>query len=331
VAQTTKDLTGQVGSFYSLTPERVLDAVARVGQEPTGLCFALNSLENRVYEVELEDRQRVVAKFYRPGRWSRDTILDEHRVLRAIADAEIPTCPPLALPSGSTLEQTPEGIHVALFPRLVGRGVDELAGDDYHRLGQLIGRIHVVTAQLGLRHRPEISPATYGAQCLAIVLEQGRLTGALRPRYEQAAQQLIELAQARWRDVATFVVHGDCHRGNLLAGRDGWFFLDFDDCAVGPAVQDLWLLLPARVADCWPEVEALLAGYEQFRTFPRESLGLIEALRGLRYLRYAAWIATRWDDPAFGRAFPDFGSERYWQQQVADLHEQIAQLTAEPR
>ncbi|MFH1812170.1 MAG: serine/threonine protein kinase [Pseudomonadota bacterium] len=318
-----KTVVDPSGSFFSLTPDRVLDAVERAGQPTTGLCYALNSLENRVYEVELEDRQRLVAKFYRPGRWSRATILDEHSVLTALDQAEVPTCAPLMLPTGSTLEQTPDSIHFALFPRVGGRAVDELNSDDYRRMGRLLARIHNVAASLNLLHRPELSPVTYGSQSLALVLELGSLEGALRTRYETTARAFIELASLRYKDVPLSVVHADCHRGNLLAGRDGWFFLDFDDCALAPAVQDFWLLLPARVADCPDEVDAMVEGYQEFRSFPRETLGLIEILRGLRYLRYAGWIASRRHDPAFERAFPDFGSERYWQTQLSDLAEQL--------
>jgi Ser/Thr protein kinase RdoA (MazF antagonist) len=313
-------------SFFSLTPERVLDAVERAGQATTGLCYALNSLENRVYEVELDDRQRLVAKFYRPGRWSRDTILDEHLLLAALRDDEVPVCAPLPLPSGSTLEATPEGILFALFPRVGGRAVDELDAEAMRRMGRLLARIHNTAARLELRHRPTLSPATYGEQSLGLVLQRGGIEGALAARYEQTARAFIELARLRFDGVPTSVVHADCHRGNLLAGRDGWFFLDFDDCARAPAVQDFWLLLPARVPDCRDEVEALLEGYAEFREFPVDSLGLIEVLRGLRYLRYAGWIASRRDDPAFARAFADYGSERYWQGQLTDLAEQLERV-----
>ncbi len=311
--------------FFTLTPDRVLAAIEESGHRCTGLCYPLNSLENRVYEVELDDGRRVVGKFYRPGRWSQDTILDEHRLLAALTDAEIPVCAPLAFPDGRTLHATADEIFFAVFPRTGGRSPDELAPADFTQLGRLIARIHNVAAAMRLRHRPVLSPDTYGQDALAVVLEQGNLGPGMRERYTDAAERLIDAARQRFRP-GSFVVHADCHRGNLLRGSAGWFFLDFDDAAVAPPVQDLWLLLPGRPGQCPEEVEALVQGYEEFRELDRSSLALIEALRGLRYLRYAAWVASRWEDPSFPRAFPTFGSERYWQEQCADLYEQVALL-----
>jgi Ser/Thr protein kinase RdoA (MazF antagonist) len=314
--------------FFTLTPERVLDAVEHASVPTTGLCYPLNSLENRVYEVELEDRSRVVGKFYRPGRWGEETIRDEHRALIALTEAEIPVCPPIAFDDGDTLHTTEDGIFFALFPRTGGRSPDELLGEQFEQLGRLLGRIHNVLAAIGLRHRPAISPQTYGEQCLATILERVEMPPGLRHRYDDAVQRLVEAGARRFAAIveSPFPVHGDCHRANLLWGREGWFFLDFDDMGTCPAVQDLWLLLPARPRDCPRELELMLAGYRQFRDFDEGTLGLIEVLRGLRYVRYAAWIARRWDDPSFPRAFPDWGSERYWETQVADLHEQLALL-----
>lgn len=313
-------------TFFSLTPERVLDAVERAGERTTGLCYALNSLENRVYEVELDGGRRVVAKFYRPGRWSAPTILDEHLLLARLAEAEVPVCPPLRFPGGATLQHTPDGIAFALFPRTGGRAPEELADDDLKQLGRLLARIHAVSSRLELPHRPALSPRTYGADALEVITRGAQMSDGLAARYADAVRRLCAHAERRFVGADTFVIHADCHRGNLLAGRDGWFFLDFDDAARGPAVQDLWLLLPGRPRDCPAEVEALVAGYEQLRDFDRRTLRLIEALRGLRYVRYAAWITARWQDPSFPRAFPQFGSESYWQGQLGDLEEQIALL-----
>ena len=313
-------------NFFSLTPDRVLAAVERTGQPTTGLCYALNSLENRVYEVELEDRQRVVAKFYRPGRWSREAIAEEHLLLAALYEHEIPVCRPLAFDDGSTLKQTEDGIFFTVFPRVGGRCPDELIGDQYEQLGRLLGRIHNVSAATPAKDRPTISPQTYGLQCLATIEELGELSPSIRARYADAVHRLVELCQPWFADSAAQWVHGDCHRANLLFGNEGWFFLDFDDSAIAPPVQDMWLLLPARAKDCPVELESLLRGYEQFRSFDHGTLRLIEALRALRYVRYAAWVCARWDDPSFSKAFPDWGSERYWEQQISDLHEQLGVL-----
>jgi Ser/Thr protein kinase RdoA (MazF antagonist) len=314
--------------FFTLTPERVLDAVERSGHATTGLCYPLNSLENRVYEVELDDRSRVVGKFYRPGRWEEQTIRDEHRVLAALREAEIPVCAPLVL-GDETLHTTADGIFFALFPRTGGRIPDELVGDEFAQLGRLLARIHNVTASLELRHRPVLSPRTYGTECLQMILDRTDMPPGLRHRYQDAVERLVGVADRRFAGVESVVVHADCHRGNLLRGNTGWFFLDFDDMASAPPVQDLWLLLPGRARECRAEIDQLLEGYEQFRDFDRRTLSLIEVLRALRYVRYAAWIARRWDDPAFPRAFPDFGTERYWEAQVSDLHEQLALLDDE--
>ncbi len=322
-------LTGSVGSFYSLSLERVLEAVELAGYQTTGLCYALNSLENRVYEVELDDRRRVICKFYRPGRWSRETILDEHRLLAALVAAEVPVCAPIAFADGDTLHNTPEQIQFALFPRTGGRSPDELSIDALEQLGRLLGRIHNVSASLGLQHRPTISPQTYGRECLALIVEGAEMPDALRQRYADAVEQIIAVSEPRFAGVETFVLHGDCHRGNLLFGSDGWFFLDFDDMASAPAAQDFWLLLPARRSDSEAEIDALLRGYEQFREIDRASLRLIEPLRALRYVRYAAWVTSRWQDPSFPRAFPQWGTDNYWQGQLGDLYEQLRVIMAE--
>jgi Ser/Thr protein kinase RdoA (MazF antagonist) len=313
-------------TFFKLTPDHVLAAVERSGHATTGLCYPLNSLENRVYEVELDDRRRVVAKFYRPGRWKEATIRDEHRLLVALDEAEIPVCVVEPFPDGDTLHSTVDGIYYAVFPRTGGRSPDELVGEDFVQLGRLLGRIHNVSSALDLTHRPVISPETYGTNGLQLILEQSQMSPGVEARYRDAVMRLIDIGARRFEGVESFVVHGDCHRANLLRGRDGWFFLDFDDMGRGPAVQDLWLLLPARPRDCPAELEALLQGYEQFRELDRSTLGLIEVLRGLRYVRYAAWVAQRWDDPAFPKTFPGWGTDRYWEEQVADLHEQLALL-----
>ncbi len=314
----------ELDHFFSLTPDRVLAAVEEGGSETTGLCYALNSLENRVYEVELDDRSRVVVKFYRPGRWSRATILDEHRALIALADSEIAVVAPKPFADGATLHTTAEGIHFTLFPRRGGRAPDDLTADDFEQMGRLIARIHNVTAALGLNARPQLSPATYGSQALATILEKATLAPGVRGRYSDAVNRLVQVATPRFAEASQLPVHADFHRGNVLRTPQGWLVLDFDDMAHGPAVQDFWLILPGRPRDVPHELEALVKGYEQFRQLDRGELGLIEALRALRYVRYAAWIAQRWEDPAFKRAFPDWGTDRYWEAQLADINEQLA-------
>jgi Ser/Thr protein kinase RdoA (MazF antagonist) len=316
------------GEFFDLLPEQVLDAVEQMGHRTTGLCYSLGSLENRVYEVELISGERIVPKFYRPKRHSRATILDEHRLLAALTEAEVPVCAPMRLPSGETLSETSNGIYFALFPRTGGRSPDELTDDEFTQLGRLIARIHNVSASLHLQHRPVLTPTTYGTECLAAILERDLLPPDMRQRYSDAVNRLVDVSEPLLAGLEHFVVHSDCHRGNLLRGREGWFFLDFDDMAVGPAVQDLWLLLPSRPTECPRQLDALLAGYRQFRPLERRGLAAIEALRGLRYVCYAAWIASRWTDQSFVRAYPLWGTAAYWEHQVLDLNEQVRLLKA---
>lgn len=314
----------ELDQFFSLTPDRVLAAVEQIGSGTTGLCYALNSLENRVYEVELADRTRLVAKFYRPGRWSRETILDEHRALIALAEAEIPVVAPQPFADGSTLHTTEAGIHFTLFPKRGGRGPDDLSEDDFEQLGRLLGRMHNVLAPLGLAARPVLSAKTYGEGALAVILSRTTLSAGVGARYEGAVRRLIAVATEAMQAAMALPIHADFHRGNVLRNSQGWLVLDFDDMARGPAVQDFWLVLPGRPRDVPTELEGLIRGYEQFREFDRGELRLIEVLRGLRYVRYAAWIAQRWEDPAFKRAFPDWGTDRYWEGQLVDVNEQLA-------
>lgn len=319
-------MTSAPGTFADLTPDRILAAADATGVRATGRTWSLAALENRVYEVEREDGSRVVVKFYRPGRHSTAAILDEHRLLAALAEEEVPVVAPLALNGGETLCLSGDGHRFAVFPRAPGRSPDELSLDEYDRIGRLLARLHNVSASMDLAARPVLSPATYGTACIERTLALARLPPGTRSRYEDASRRLVSIAEALFGDAPTFVVHADCHRGNVLSGAGGFFFLDFDDAARAPAVQDLWLLLPGRAADCPAEVDALIEGYETFRPFDERSLALIEALRGLRYIRYAAWIAERYGDPAFKAAFPQFGAGSYWEGLVGDLYEEIRQL-----
>ncbi|MBK8259373.1 MAG: serine/threonine protein kinase [Polyangiaceae bacterium] len=317
-----------IPSFADLTPDRILVAAEAAGGRATGRTWGLRALENRVYEVELEDNSRVIVKFYRPGRHSTEAIVDEHRLLAALAEDEIPVVAPLRLASGHTLATEPDGHRYAVFPKAPGRAPDELTLDEYERIGKLTARLHNVSASLDLPARPILSPATYGTACIERTLALGSMPLGTRSRYQDAARRLVVASEALFAELAatTFVVHADCHRGNVLSAGGKFFFLDFDDAARAPAVQDLWLLLPGRPRDCSAEIDAWVEGYEVFRTFDERSLNLIEALRGLRYLRYAAWIADRSGDPAFRQAFPQFGTGGYWEGLVGDLHEQLVEL-----
>jgi Ser/Thr protein kinase RdoA (MazF antagonist) len=320
--------------FFSLTPDVVLRSVEESGLVCTGRCMALNSYENRVYDVEIEDddgkRERRIAKFYRPGRWTREQLLEEHGFIADLVESEIPAVAPMLFADGSTLRQTPEGIFYTIFPRVGGRSPEELSSEQLIRLGRLLGRMHAVGASRPAPHRISLTPATYGLKNLEFLLEGGWLPLEIRSRYEKAVHALCSWLEPRYAGLKLHRLHGDCHLGNLLWNDRGPFFLDFDDMVNGPAVQDLWLILPGRPNhddDARAQLEDLLEGYEDFRVFDRSQISLIEGLRGLRFVHYAAWIARRWKDPAFPAAFPQFNSSRYWDEQLRDLEKQVEILT----
>ena len=324
-----------VEQFFALTPERILDAVEFGGRRATGYALALNSLENRVYEIELEDESRLVAKFYRPGRWSKAALLDEHAFLAELHAAEVPVVPPLARDDGATLGELPvEGgaIYFAAFAKVRGRAPEELVDDQLRQLGRLVARLHNVGDAHAATQRPHLDPASYGEASLRVLLGDGPQSGfvppELRTRFATAGRAIVEICAQKWPTLESIRIHGDCHLGNLLWGGSGPFFLDFDDFLHGAPIQDLWLLAPGRDAEAQRQLLLLVDGYETMRRFDRKSLRFVEALRALRILRYAAWIAQRWRDPAFQRAFPDWDDARSWQRELSELEQQRAHVEA---
>jgi len=311
--------------FVALTPDRVLEAVEAGGLAVRPVCYPLNSFENRVYEVELADRSRVVAKFYRPGRWSPAQILEEHRFLAELDGEEIPVCAARPFPGGGTLRDV-AGIHYAIFDRRGGRAPDELTPETARRLGQLAARVHVVGARRPAAERPRLSGADYVVAELPALERSGLVPARLVPRWLAAARGIAATADRLLAGVATLRLHGDLHLGNVLE-RDGQLrLLDFDDCRLGPAVQDLWLALPGRDRASEELRRHLLAGYETFRPFDRAELRLVEPLRGLRMAQYAGWVAKRWHDPIFPRTWPQFAGADHWERELADLEEQAARV-----
>jgi len=313
--------------FFELTPDRVLDAVESAGLKCTGRCQALNSFENRVYDVELENpTSRRVIKFYRPGRWSREQILEEHEFLQDLMAAEIPAIAPLPFEDGTTLRATSQsGIWFAIFPKVGGRSPDEFSDEQLLRVGRLLGRVHNVGASKAAKHRIQLTPQTYGRANLDYLLDKW-VPADFRRRYQGAVQSIIQLSEPWFANtpMAMQRVHGDCHPGNLLANGEGqFFFLDFDDMVVGPPAQDIWLLVPGRDRESLAQREVLLEGYREMRALDHGALRLIEPLRALRFIHYTAWIARRWEDPAFPQAFPEFNSHAYWADETADLEEQL--------
>ena len=318
--------------FFRLTPEWVLRAVEAGGLRPTGHTTALTCLENRVHDVRLQDGSHVVVKFYRPGRWSREAILDEHRFLEDLREAEISVCTPLPFADGGTLQEV-EGIFYAIWPRTGGRSPAELSDAQIEALGRLLARIHGVGTARRAEHRPVLTGASYGLEPLVFLEDHGFLPPPCARRYRRAVEEIVSIYTA-WSDgVPLQRIHGDCHFGNLLHGPtaegqgDAWFFLDFDDFLVGPAVQDVWMLIPGRDGEGARQRELLLTAYREFQDFDARWLRLVEPLRSLRFVRYAAWIARRWEDPAFPSAFPHFGSHEYWENETRDLEEQVALLS----
>ncbi len=320
--------------FYQLTPERVLDAVEKsLGLRCTGRTMAHASMENRVYEMELDLDEAprkskslehlVIAKFYRPGRWTREQILEEHQFLLALQDVEIPVVAPRVLVDGQTLHKLPDcDIHYAIFPKVGGRSPQELTTEDVEQIGRLLGRMHNVGAQMKAKHRIHLTPEIFLNRNFQYLQGENLIPETLRQAFTDLVHRLAEQAKQQFLHIDTVQIHGDCHLGNLLQYGSHFFWVDFDDSMRGPAVQDVWLLLPGRDRYAQQLLQHLLTAYEQMRPFPWESLRLIETLRAMRMVHFAAWIAHRRDDPAFQRAFPDFGTDRYWQQLYRDLVEQ---------
>jgi Ser/Thr protein kinase RdoA (MazF antagonist) len=309
--------------FVGLTPDRVLEAVEAAGLATNPVCYALNAYENRVYEVELADRSRVIAKFYRPTRWSEEQILEEHAFLAELAADELPVCDFRPFPGGGTLRSI-DGIFYALSDRRGGRAPDELDDELAVRVGMLAARIHNVGARSDAPHRPRLTSEGFVHKNLEWMLERGTLPGHLAERYAAAARAIAGLYDQLSAGVPFQRIHGDLHRSNLLLRDELLRVLDFDDMVIGPPVQDLWLALPGRDAEARRLRESFLEGYERFRVFDRSSLRLIEPLRGLRIVSYSAWIARRWHDPFFPRAFQEFGTEGYWLGEVRELEETLA-------
>ena len=307
--------------FLALTPERVLEAVEAAGVAVRPLCYPLNSFENRVYEVELEDKSRVVAKFYRPGRWSESQILEEHRFLAELDAEEIPVAPAKPFPNGGTLKAI-EGIRYALFDRKGGRAPDELTPALAERLGMLVGRTHAVGARDPHADRLPLTSDAYVRADLDWLEARKLLPERLARRFLGAGRAIADAYDRMSAGAAALRIHGDLHLGNILE-RDGELrLLDFDDAMIGPAVQDLWLALPGRDVATVKLRDRFLDGYERFRLFDPSELRLVEPLRGLRMAHYAVWLARRWHDPIFPRNWPQFGTEEAWERETIDLEEQ---------
>jgi Ser/Thr protein kinase RdoA (MazF antagonist) len=326
-------MTASLTPFASLTPESLLDALESIGLRPDGRLLALNSYENRVYQVFMDEgAPPLIAKFYRSGRWSDAAILEEHAFLGELLERELPVVAPLAI--GERTLHGWQDLRFAVFQRQGGRAPEFDSGQILEWMGRFIGRIHAVGAQRPFVERPPLDIVTFGEQPRDFMQAGDFLPAELSEVYfGVVAQALAGVRRCfeRAGSYPTLRLHGDCHVGNVLwTETEGPHFVDFDDARRGPAVQDLWMLLSGERAEQSRQLADVLAGYEDFFDFDPRQLHLIEALRTLRLIHYAGWLARRWDDPAFPLAFPWFNTQRYWQDRILELREQIALMDEPP-
>lgn len=318
-------------SFANLSPDCVLDALDSIGLHGDGRMLALNSYENRVYQIGMDDAPPLVVKFYRPQRWSDTAILEEHAFVQEMVEREIPVVPAQNI-NGSSLH-TFEGFRFAVFARHGGRAPELEDRATLEWMGRFIGRIHAVGALQPYQARPTLDIQSFGIEPQQYLLSHDFIPPDLLAAYRSVMAQALEGVQGCYERAGALHLlrlHGDCHVGNVLWTDAGPHFVDFDDSRMGPAIQDLWMLLSGERADRSRQMADLLSGYEDFCDFNPHELHLVEALRTLRLIHYAAWLARRWDDPAFPVAFPWFNTQRYWQDRILELREQIALMEEGP-
>lgn len=317
--------------FADLSPDLILDAVDSLGLDTDGHLLALNSYENRVYQVGVEAATPVIVKFYRPGRWSDVAILEEHDFTQELANREIPAVPPTDF-GGHTLH-THRGFRFSVTLRRGGRPPELSDPDVLEWIGRFVGRIHAVGEIRPFQQRPTLDIASFGEAPREYLLTNGWIPPDLEDAYRSVSEHAlagVHQCFERAGEVRQLRLHGDCHLGNMLWTDNGPHFVDFDDTRMGPAIQDLWMLLSGERTEMTVQLGHVLAGYEDFRTLDLRELHLVEALRTLRLLHYSAWIARRWNDPAFPAAFTWFGTQHYWQDRILELREQIAAMEEGP-
>jgi Ser/Thr protein kinase RdoA (MazF antagonist) len=316
--------------FAALSPDVVLDAAASLGLEGDGHLFALNSYENRVYQLGRGDGAFVL-KFYRPGRWSDAQIAEEHAFTAELAAAELPVAAPW-VSGGRTLFRF-QGFRWSAFPWKRGRAPELDAPGARELLGRALARMHRIGELQPFRVRPRLGIERLGIQAREIVLASGHVPEALEAQYERASGVLLERIEQVLDETGALRelrIHGDCHLGNLLWDEHGPVFVDLDDCTMGPRIQDLWMLLSGSADEQQHQWNELLEGYSQFSDFDFRELRWVEPLRALRMIHHAAWLSQRWSDPAFPRAFPWFGEARFWERHIGDLLEQVAAVEDPP-
>jgi len=315
-------------AFQGLDPDTLVKALESVGVFPTTGLLALNSYENRVYQFS-DDQHRYVVKFYRPGRWTTDQVLEEHQFTQELLDDEVPAVAPLSI-NGKTLHQF-DGYSFCLFPSIGGRAFEPDNLDQLERLGRQIGRLHGVAQSNSFKYREKISYQLYVEEAYQHLKTSELIPESIKRAFFAILEPLVtRLKDAPLTEFRFQRLHGDCHIGNILQWDDQLTFVDFDDCRMGPAIQDLWMMLSGPREEQTVQLDALIEGYEEFCAFDKAQLVLIEPLRGYRIIQYMAWLSKRWQDTAFQRAFPWFAEERYWEQQVLALKEQLAALDETP-
>lgn len=312
-------------SFYNLDPEKVLQSAEAQGFLTTGEFSQLNSYENRVFDIRLEEpidgHESIIAKFYRPNRWSKECILEEHQFLQDLKNEQIPAVAPLKLRNGLTLSEE-HGLFVTFFPKVRGRMPQEFLDQELFQIGRLMAQVHNQGALRKAPNRPTLDTSYYGGWPTLDFL-QSWIAPELRARYNEAAELILQNLDDLL-DPSEFIrIHGDCHKGNLLHNGKQFFLVDFDDFCTGPVIQDFWMLLSGEGEEGEQERELIISGYEELREFPHHQWEWVPWMRGLRIISYAGWIAKRWEDPSFPRLFPEFNTYRYWAEEVEAL-EKIA-------
>lgn len=321
--------SAQAGSshpFEKLTPDFILDAIDGLGYLTDGRVITLNSYENRVYQIGIEDSLPIIAKFYRPNRWSKQQILEEHSFTQELADAELPVVPPLSIDGNSLFEV--DGFYLAVFERKGGHAPELDNLDNLFTLGRFLGRIHGVGKSQDFKSRPQLNPQTFGFEKAEYVIQEA-VPMELKTAYSSLVRDILKLVDQEWHklsDLSFIRTQGDCHPGNILWRDDNPHFIDFDDSRMAPAIQDLWMLLSGDRHNRILQLSEVLEGYQEFCDFDYREIALIEPLRALRMIQHTAWIAERWIDPAFPQAFPQFDHMNYWEQHILDLRAQFSEL-----
>lgn len=314
--------------YENLDPNLILTAIESVGLACNGSLLALNSYENRVYQVGIEDEAPLIAKFYRPQRWSDETILEEHQFALELTEHEIPVVAPWMNEAKKTLFHY-EGFRFALFPRWGGWALELDRIEQLAWMGRFIGRLHAVGACKPFKHRPTLDIQTHGYNSYQFLIQHNFVPDYLKQNYCRTVETVLKKVEDRFQQVGSFDyirLHGDMHAGNVLWNTVGPHIVDLDDCIMGPAMQDIWMLLSGNEIEISIQLEHILRGYREFHDFNPREVKLAEALRTLRMLHYSAWLARRWEDPAFPANFPWFNTAAYWQEQLLNLNDQIEML-----